>query len=153
VAILDYPDLPNVVVRAQNMAAALLKAAPGAVIVGNYLGGTPQNGLNSMESALQAHPDINVVASINDAGALGAMKALQNAGRTSSDTIIVGIDADKQAVEYIKQGTMYRGTVDTAPAATGVLAVNAVVKLLAGSTLPQKVRVPVHLVTSENAGQ
>ncbi len=74
-------------------------------------------------------------------------------GRTSSDTIIVGIDADKQAVEYIKQGTMYRGTVDTAPAATGVLAVNAVVKLLAGSTLPQKVRVPVHLVTSENAGQ
>ncbi len=70
VAILDYPDLPNVVVRAQNMAAALLKAAPGAVIVGNYLGGTPQNGLNSMESALQAHPDINVVASINDAGAL-----------------------------------------------------------------------------------
>jgi len=153
VAILDYPDLPNVVVRAQNIAAALLKAAPGAVIVGNYLGGTPQNGLNSMESALQAHPDINVVASINDAGALGAMKALQNAGRTSSDTIIVGIDADKQAVEYIKQGTMYRGTVDTAPAATGVLAVNAVVKLLAGSTLPQKVRVPVHLVTSENAGQ
>ncbi|MGA2614495.1 MAG: sugar ABC transporter substrate-binding protein [Spirochaetia bacterium] len=153
VAILDYPDLPNVVVRAQNIAKALMKEAPGAQIVGNYLGGTPENGLKSMESALQAHPDINVVASINDAGAFGALKALQNAGRTADNTIIVGIDAEKQALEYIRNGTMYRGTIDTAPATTGALAVNAVVKLLAGGTLPQRVRVPVNLITRENVGK
>jgi ribose transport system substrate-binding protein len=153
VAILDYPDLPNVVVRAENIAAAIGKEAPKAVIVGNYLGGTPENGLNSMESALQAHPDINVVASINDAGAFGALKALQNAGKTADKTIIVGIDAEKQAIDYIKQGTMYRGTIDTAPATTGELTVNAAVKMLAGGTLPQKVRVPVNLITRENAGK
>jgi len=153
VAILDYPDLPNVVVRAQNIAKALMKEAPNATIVGNYLGGTPENGLNSTESALQAHPNINVIASINDAGAFGALKALQNAGRTANDTIIVGIDAEKQALEYIKNGTMYRGTIDTAPAATGALTVNAVVKLLAGGTLPQRVRVPVNLITRENVGK
>jgi ribose transport system substrate-binding protein len=153
VAILDYPDLPNVVVRAQNIAAAIAKGAPKAVIVGNYLGGTPENGLNSMESALQAHPDINVVASINDAGAFGAMKALQNAGRTAAGAIIVGIDAEKQAIDYIKQGTMYRGTIDTAPATTGEMTVNAAVRMLAGGTLPQKVRVPVNLITRENAGK
>jgi ribose transport system substrate-binding protein len=153
VAILDYPDLPNVVVRAENIAKALKKEAPGAQIVGNYLGGTPENGLNSMESALQAHPDINVVASINDAGAFGAMKALQNAGRTAGNMIIVGIDAEKQALEYIRNGTMYRGTIDTAPATTGAMAANAVVKLLAGGTLPQRVRVPVNLITRENVGK
>ncbi|MGD0725397.1 MAG: sugar ABC transporter substrate-binding protein [Spirochaetia bacterium] len=153
VAILDYPDVPNVVVRAENIAKAIKKEAPGAQIVGNYLGGTPENGLNSMESALQAHPDIDVVASINDAGAFGAMKALQNAGRTASNMIIVGIDAEKQALEYIRNGTMYRGTIDTAPAATGALAANAVVKLLAGGTLPQRVRVPVNLITRENVGK
>jgi ribose transport system substrate-binding protein len=153
VAILDYPDLPNVVVRAQNIEKALSVEAPQATILGNYLGGTPENGLNSMESALQAHPGIDVVASINDAGAFGAMKALQNAGRTAANTIIVGIDADKQAIDYIKKGTMYRGTIDTAPAATGRLTVNAAVKMLAGGTLPQKVRVPVNLITRENAGR
>ncbi|MEW5817256.1 MAG: sugar ABC transporter substrate-binding protein, partial [Spirochaetota bacterium] len=99
VAILDYPDLPNVVVRAENIKSALTKEAPNVTVVGNYLGGTPDNGLNSMESALQAHPEINVVVSINDAGAFGAMKALENAGRTAKDTIIVGIDAEKQALE------------------------------------------------------
>jgi ribose transport system substrate-binding protein len=149
VAILDYPDLANVVVRAEAIAAALAEGAPGAVIVGNYLGGTTENGLASMETALQEHPEINAVVSINDAGAYGAMQALEAAGKTAADTFIVGIDAEPQAIEYINSGTMYRGTVDTAPAETGRMTIKAAIKMLAGSTLPQNVRVPVNLITAE----
>jgi ribose transport system substrate-binding protein len=100
-----------------------------------------------METALIEHPDINVVVSINDAGALGAMQALENAGR--DDAIIVGIDAESQAVDLIREGTMYRGTVDTSPAKTGEMTINAAVKLLAGSEIPQNIAVPVTLVTQE----
>ncbi len=149
VAILDYPDVPNVVIRADAIAAALAEGAPDAVIVGNYLGGTTEFGLNSMETALQEHPEINVVVSINDAGAYGAMQALEAAGKTAEDSIIVGIDAEPQALEYINSGTMYRGTVDTAPAETGRMTIKAAVKLLAGSTIPQNIRVPVNLMTAE----
>ncbi|HEY59348.1 MAG TPA: sugar ABC transporter substrate-binding protein [Anaerolineae bacterium] len=149
VAILDYPDLANVVLRADAIAAALAEGAPNAVIVGNYLGGTTEFGLNSIETALQEHPEINVIASINDAGAYGAMQALEAAGKTADDTIIVGIDAEPQAIEYINAGTMYRGTVDTAPAETGRMTINAAIKLLAGATLPQNIRVPVNLVTAD----
>jgi len=127
VAILDYPDVANVVVRAEAIAEALGEVAPNAVIVGNYLGGTTEFGLTSMETALQEHPEINVVVSINDAGAYGAM----------------------QALELIAGETMYRGTVDTAPARYGEMAANAAIKLLAGGTLPQNVAVPVALVTAE----
>ena len=151
VAILDYPDVANVVIRADAIRESLLAAAPEAVIVGNYLGGTTENGLSSMESALQEHPEINVVVSINDAGAYGAMQALEAAGHTADDTIIVGIDAEEQARTFIADGTMYRGKIDTSPAETGVMTVNAAVKLLAGSSLPQNVRVPVTLFTAENA--
>ncbi len=149
VAILDYPDIANVVVRAEAIAAALAEGAPNAVIVGNYLGGTTEFGLASMETALQEHPEINVVVSINDAGAYGAMQALEAAGRTAEDTIIVGIDAEPQAIEYIQSGTMYRGTVDTAPAETGRMTINAAIKLLAGATFPQNVRVPVQLISAD----
>jgi ribose transport system substrate-binding protein len=149
VAILDYPDLANVVLRADAIAAALAANAPDATIVGNYLGGTTEFGLASMETALQEHPEINVVVSINDAGAYGAQQALEAAGKTAEDTIVVGIDAEPQAIEYINAGTMYRGTVDTAPAETGRMSINAAIKLLAGSTLPQNVRVPVNLITAE----
>jgi ABC-type sugar transport system substrate-binding protein len=42
---------------------------------------------------------------------------------------------------------MYRGTVDTAPAETGRMAIKAAIKLLAGATIPQNIRVPVNLIT------
>ncbi|GAB4439741.1 MAG: substrate-binding domain-containing protein [Anaerolineae bacterium] len=149
VAILDYPDLPNVVIRADNIEAALLEAAPGATVVGRYLGGTADFGLTSMESALQAHPDINVVVSINDAGAYGAVQALEAAGKGPDEVIVVGIDAEAQALQYLQDGYYFRGTVSTAPDANGLLAANAVVKLLAGADAPANVRVPIELITAE----
>ena len=151
VAILDYPDIANVVIRADAIRAAIEENAPDAQIVGNYLGGTAENGLTSMETALIEHPDINVVVSINDAGALGALQALENAGR--DDVIIVGIDAETQAVELIGEGTMYRGTVDTSPARTGEMTINAAIKLLAGAEIPQNIAVPVTLVTPETLAE
>lgn len=147
VAILDYPDLPNVVVRADNIESCLAAKAPDATIVGRYLGGTTEFGQTSMETVLQAHPDINVVASINDAGAYGAMTALEAAGADPTKTIIVGIDAEAHALELIAAGGMYRGTVDTAPAETGVMAINAAVKLLSGATVHKNIRVPVNKIT------
>ena len=148
VAILDYPDLPQVVVRADNIVNCLKAKAPQATIVGRYLGGTPENGLKSMENALQAHPEIDVVVSINDAGAYGAVNALEAAGKDPHTTIVVGIDAEAQAKDLIKQGKFFRGTVDTSPAITGEMVVNAAVKLLAGSPVFKSVRVPVDKVTA-----
>ena len=150
VALLDYPSLPNVVQRANQIEACLKQRAPDAKIVGRYLGGTPENGLASLENALQAHPDIDVVVSINDSGAFGAIKALEAAGKDPQKTIVVGIDADAQAKDLIKQGKFYRGTVDTSPLLTGEMAVNAVIKLLAGSTAPKNVRVPVAKITKDS---
>jgi ribose transport system substrate-binding protein len=151
VAILDFPDVPNVVVRADAIREALETGAPEATIVGNYKGGTTEFGLASMESALVEHPEINVVVSINDAGAYGALQALENAGR--SDALIVGIDAEPQALELIAAGGMYRGTVDTAPAETGVMTINAAVKLLAGSDFPHNIAVPVNLVSADTGAE
>lgn len=151
VAVLDYPDVANVVIRANAILGAIAEGAPEAVVVGSYLGGTTENGLTSMETALVEHPDINVVVSINDAGAYGAMQALQNAGTETA--IIVGIDAEQQAKELIQAGGVYRGTVDTSPAKTGEMAVNAAVKLLAGSEFPQNIAVPVTLITADNVAE
>jgi ribose transport system substrate-binding protein len=147
VAILDYPDLPNVVIRADNIEKCLKQDAPNATIVGRFKGGTTDFGQTSMENALQAHPDINVVASINDAGAYGALTALQAAKKDPAKTIIVGIDAEANAKDLIKAGGMYYGTVDTNPSATGVMAINAAVKLLAFATVEKNIKVDVVKVT------
>lgn len=150
VAILDYPDLPQIVIRADNIEKCLLAKAPQAEVVGRFLGGTTENGLKSMVAALEQHPDIDVVASINDAGAYGALTALQAANKDPATTLIVGIDAEAKAKDLIKAGNYYRGTVDTSPALTGEIVINAAVKLLASATVPQNIRIPVTKVTVES---
>jgi ribose transport system substrate-binding protein len=149
VAILDYPDLPNVVIRADNIESCLKKTAPNATIVGRFKGGTTDFGQTSMENALQAHPDIDVVASINDAGAYGALTALQAAKKDPAKTIIVGIDAEANAKDLIKAGGMYYGTVDTNPSETGVMAINAAIKLLAHATVEKNIKVDVVKMTKD----
>jgi ABC-type sugar transport system substrate-binding protein len=102
-----------------------------------------------METALQANPDVTGVLGINDAGNLGAYQALDNAGKTDEDVFIFGIDCEAQAVELIDEGTMYKGCVNTNPEGTGVLAVNAFAKWLAGGTVPGIIEVPVYVYTGE----
>jgi ribose transport system substrate-binding protein len=150
VAILDYPDLPEIIIRTDNIEKCMLARAPQATVVGRFLGGTTENGLKSMITALEQHPDIDVVVSINDAGAYGALTALQAANKDPQTTLIVGIDAEAKARDLIKAGTYYRGTVDTSPAKAGEIVINAAVKLLAGATVPQNIRLPVTKVTPEN---
>jgi ribose transport system substrate-binding protein len=149
VAILDYPTLPQIVLRADSIERCLRTRASGAAVVGRWLGGTTDNALTSMRAALQAHPTIDVVVSINDAGAYGALSALENAGKDPEYTIVVGIDGESHARELIKQGGFFRGSVDTSPSLTGRLLIDAAVKLLANATIPKNIRVPVTKITAE----
>lgn len=58
-----------------------------------------------MEDILVAHPDVNVLLAENDAMALGAMRAINEAGKTDAITI-VAIDGQKEAYKLIQDGKM-----------------------------------------------
>lgn len=144
VAVTDYPSIPSLVDRANDIIDAYKSVYPNINVVGRFLGGTAENGQASMETALQKFPHIQSVVGINDAGNLGAYQALKAAGGHDADnTFIFGIDCDPQAVSLIKQGTMYKGCVDTNPKGTGVIAVNAVGMYLLGQKVPGNISVPV----------
>jgi ribose transport system substrate-binding protein len=147
VAVLDYPDLPALAARTESIEKCLKLSAPAATILCCYLGGTSENGKASMEAALEMHPDIDAVVSINDAGAYGAIEALEAAGKDGRGTIVVGIDGEARAREMIAKGDYFRGTVDTNPLLTGRMAANGVIMLLAGKTVPKSIKVPVNPIT------
>ncbi len=141
--ILDYPDIPDLVARADAIQQGLTETNPNVNVVGRYLGGLAENAVASTETAFTAFPAIRLVTGINDGGDLGAYQYLDQAGKTADDVAIFGIDCDPAAVTLIDQGTMYRGCVDTNPAGTGTLAANAIAKLMAGADVPGSVEVPV----------
>jgi ABC-type sugar transport system substrate-binding protein len=144
VAVTDYPSIPSLVTRADDIIAAYKSVYPNINVVGRFLGGTAENGQASMETALQKFPGIQSVVGINDAGNLGAYQALKAAGgHDANNTFIFGIDCDPQAVQLIKQGTMYKGCVDTNPKGTGQIAVNAVGLYFLGQKVPGNISVPV----------
>lgn len=77
--ITDYPSIELLVTRADMIEEIFLENYPQGEFIQRILGGTAENGVTSMETALQAHPDIVGVLGINDAGNLGAYQALDNA--------------------------------------------------------------------------
>lgn len=144
--ILDYPDIADLVARADAIQAAMLAADPNIKVVARLLGGLPANGATSMEQANTKYGlKLKLVTGINDGGNLGAFESAKTLGRTANDLAFFGIDCDPAAVAAIKAGSMYRGCVDTNPKGTGELAANAIAKLTAGATVAGSIEVPVSI--------
>ncbi len=142
VILLDYPDLPPLVERANGLEDGVLANAPEARIVGRYLGATKDNGEASVSRLLARNVHFDIIASINDAGSFGAIAALEQAGIPPGRVNITSVDAETLAREYIRSGHYLRASVDVGRAAFSRTAVDAMMKLLAGSTLPETFLVP-----------
>ncbi len=140
--ILDYPDLDFLVTRANGLQDGVLEIAPNTKIIGRYLGATPDNGQHSVEKLLQDGTQFNVILSINDAGSYGAIAAMEKANIDPSAVIISSVDAELVARQYIGQDYFIRASVDVGRQKFSETAINAMVKLLAGSSVPETFLVP-----------
>ena len=148
--ILDYSDLAYLVERADGLEAGLLVYAPDAVIVGRHRGGTRELAYQSVSRLLADGVAFDVILSINDAGAFGAITALEEAGIGPDAVIITSVDAEAQARRYIRDGYYLRGSIDVGRAQFSEAIANAATDLLAGVTMPEHVRVPPgDLITRE----
>ncbi len=85
-----------------------IKGTPGLEIVASQTGNfTRDEGRQVMEALLQAHPDVTAVYAHNDEMALGAITALEAAGKVpGKDVIIVSIDGEKDALQAIIDGKL-----------------------------------------------
>jgi ABC-type sugar transport system substrate-binding protein len=144
VAILDYPSIPDLVARADQIQMGMAAADSNINVVGRFIGGLASNGVTSTETALQKYPQLQGITGINDGGDLGGYQAMVAAGKTDPNKYFVfGIDCDPQAVTYIDQGTIYKGCVDTNPSGTGKLAVDAFGQIFSGTDVAGNIEVPV----------
>jgi ABC-type sugar transport system substrate-binding protein len=150
VVILDYPDLPGLVTRADGLEHGVLEVAPNATIVGRFPGGTRENGYASVKRLIEGGTDFDVIVSINDAGSYGAIQALEEAGLEPSSIFISSIDAEALAREYIGEDYFIRASVDVGREQFSLTAVNSVIKLLAGATVPEIFLVPPGQVVTKD---
>jgi len=130
--------------RGEGFHSAVGGAANIEVVVSQIGNWDKNQAMSVMENSLEAFPNIKAVFAHNDTMALGAMEACQNAQR--GDIIIVGFDADSDAVAAVKNGTM-TATVEQLPALMGSTGVEVAHKLLTGQAVEEFIGVEVNLIT------
>jgi fructose transport system substrate-binding protein len=80
-----------------------IKEGDPAIVGKQITHGAQDEGQTGMENLLSAHPDINVVYTINEPAAEGAYAAIKARGKTK-DIVLTSIDGGKLGVEYVKAG-------------------------------------------------
>ena len=92
------------------------------------------------------HPRIGVLFCANDMMAIGALKYLQEAGRTQ--VRVAGFDALAEAKAAIRAGQL-AVTVDQQADQQGYLGIRSALDLLQGKAVPMDIQVEVKLITAE----
>lgn len=99
---------------------------------------------------LQSNPEINAVYAFNDEEGLGAMAAIQEAGKKPGDEVkIVSIDGTKNAVEAIVDGK-YNAVIESNPR-FGPLVFDTLTKFYSDEEIPENIIIKDGEYTPENA--
>ena len=147
-AIIDHPEVASVQERVRGFKDEI-KNHPGMRIVDQPSAqGDRDRAMVVMQNMLLAHPDLKGVFAVNDNCALGALAALEGAGR--QDIIIVGFDATPEAQQAIKKGGALKADIMQHPIAIGKTTIETIVQHLNGQKVPLEIPIDTGIVDKES---
>ena len=128
-----------------------INAAGGFEILASQSGDFARDkGRQAAETLLQAHPDANVIYAHNDEMAIGAISAVEAAGKVpGKDVLILSIDGGKEIVQLIVDGKV--AAVCECSPLFGPKAFDTAAAYAAGETIPPKLINPDRFYDSSNA--
>lgn len=124
-----------------------IKKFPGVKLLASQPGNYQRlQALQVTENLLQSHPQIDGVLAANDAMGIGAIEALEGAGRKA---LVVSINGTKEAIDAIKAGKLlassdYNGFIQ------GCLGVQIAVRHLAGKPVPKEIMLKPVVIDATN---
>jgi ABC-type sugar transport system substrate-binding protein len=104
-------------------------------------GYTRQQAANSIQGLIAKGRHFDAVLCISDACALGAIDALKAANLTPNDVFIVSANHEEPIATYIDEGYYVRASIPISHTEQAQLAMNAIIKALAGSPVPETLSV------------
>lgn len=107
-----------------------------------------QTALTKATDILRANPDLAGFFAANDDMGLGIVRAVANAGK-AGEVKVISVDGNKDAFESVKAGEL-DATVAQFPYVIGAMGLEACQAAMAGQTLPEDVKAPVQVVTTDN---
>ena len=151
VAIIDQPITQSVIDRVQGFMEEIVKYPEIRVVARPSGDGVRDKSMKVTEDLLQGFPNLAGIFGINDDSALGALAAIEAAGRKG--IVIVGYDGTPEARQAILRGSALKGDIVQYPLEIGRITIETIAKHLAGEVVPAEVPVKVGVVDATNAGQ
>jgi ribose transport system substrate-binding protein len=144
IAIIHQPVTETARERVAGFQEAIA-AFPNVKVVATPNGdGVRDRAMRAAEDVLQAFPDLAGFFGINDDSALGAVAAIESAGRKG--LVVVGFDATPEARDAIRRGAALKGDIAQQPGEIGRKTVQTVAAHLRGEPVPGTVPIPVQLI-------
>jgi ribose transport system substrate-binding protein len=149
VAIISHPEVESVIQRAKGFKEVIAKS-PGIQIVSELPGkGQRDTSFKVAQDILQAHPDVVGIFAINDPSALGAVAAIEKAGK-SGKVKVIGFDGMKEARQAVKEGKIYADIVQH-PEKIGQLTIQTILKYMSGEKVEPVILLPATTYIKEDA--
>jgi ribose transport system substrate-binding protein len=149
VAIIDHPEVESVIQRVKGFEEEIAQAKNITIVAKLSGHGVKDQAFRTAEDILQAHPDLSAIFGINDDSILGALAAVEKAGKDGK-VQLVGFDAVPEARAAIREGKIYADVIQK-PHEIGQKTIEAVKTYLSGGTVPPSILVPCGLLTKADA--
>ncbi|GAB5521355.1 MAG: substrate-binding domain-containing protein [Rhodothermales bacterium] len=147
VAIIDHPEVESVIQRTRGFTEVIeaTNADGGSLDIVAQLsgGGTKDRAFRVAEDLLQAHPNLAAIFGINDDSALGAVAAIEKAGK-EGQIMVVGFDGTQEAREAIQAGKIYADVIQH-PGDIGRRVALTIDQYLNGESVPPEILIPASL--------
>lgn len=141
VAVLSHPEVTSVADRVAGFKSVIASQRGVRIAAELSAEGKRDRAVKVMEDLLQAHPGLNGVFAINDDSALGALAAIEAAGKQGR-IHIVGYDATPEARAKIDAGAIHADVVQD-PRRIGQLTIEAIDGYFNGKPPASFIPVPV----------
>ena len=151
VAIIDQPITQSVIDRVRGFTEELSKFPEIRVVARPSGDGVRDKAMKAAEDLLQGFPNLAGVFGINDDSALGALAAVEAAGKKG--IVIVGYDGIPEARQAILRGSALKADVVQYPLEIGSVTIETIARYLAGESVPADIPVKVGIVDAANAAQ
>jgi ribose transport system substrate-binding protein len=124
-----------------------IREHPGIRVVGTGVGDFQRDkGRRAMEELLASTSRIDGILSTNDAMSLGAIEALEAAGKRIP---VIGVNAIPEAITALRSGRLL-ATMDFDALKISCVATEAAIRHLRGEPVPREIELPVQIVDASN---
>ena len=114
--------------------------------------GQTEESMPQVKKALNEGMQFNVVMSLNDRAAIGALAAIKDQGATDK-IAIYGVDGSPDIKNFLANTNDIQGTVAQSPIQMGRKVTEVIERMMKHQAYKEEYLIPVHLVNKDNIGQ